>query len=350
VLRSVAAWGLPGAPPFRPPGAMTMGRDLVESAAAEHLLGPMVAAVDAGALELKPAVREALFERHRRALVWCLQVERRLDDVARWFAAGGGVDHLVVKGPAIAHLDEPDPARRTFADLDLLVQAYDLDRAVHILEGQGARRPWAERRRGHDHRFAKSVTLTFSDGIEVDLHRSLCDGVHGFRIPLDRVFDDAGSFPLAGAERPCPSLPHRALHAAYHAVLGSPRPRLSTLRDVAGYLTRPGLGPDVLLPEVTEWHGEVVLAIAVEEVQETLGIDLRAWAAWAADQPRDPAEMTIISRSRREGSSFGRGKLDALRELPWRERGAYALGLAVPSGAHLRSRGMRRRDLLRRVR
>ena len=62
------------------------------------------------------------------------------------------------------------------------------------------------------------------------------------------------------------------------------------------------------------------------------------------------AELAIVERHRREGSGIGRSKLDAVRELPWAQRGAYVLGLAVPSGAHLRSRGLRRWDLLKRSR
>ncbi len=38
-------------------------------------------------------------------------------------------------------------------------------------------RPWAERRPSYDRRFTKSVTLAGADGMELDVHRSLSDGV-----------------------------------------------------------------------------------------------------------------------------------------------------------------------------
>jgi hypothetical protein len=351
VLEQLVAWSLTGATRISSPPDLPAALELVDAARHARLLGPLLQAEEAGAVTLPPGARDRLVHHHRAAQRWCLLLEHRLLEVRRWFAEDGGITHLVLKGPAIAHLDEDDPADRSFADIDLLVAADDLDRGVAALVARGGERPWVERRPGYDRRFAKSVTVTFPDGIEVDVHRSLSDGAHGFRVPLDRLFADATTFPLGGEEVACLSLLHRFLHAAWHAVLGSPSPRLSSLRDLGRHLLDPGLSPDVVVPEVEQWRGRAVLAAAIDEALGRLDLEAPAWCAWAdAARPTiSPREAAIVARQRVEGSGLGRGKVDAMRELPVSQRLAYAAGLLVPARAHLRSRGMRWRDLAARV-
>jgi hypothetical protein len=339
---------LPGGRPPATPEDDAQVAALVGGAIGARLTGPLLLAVDVGALELPERAVDELVEAHRQALQWCLHLELRLLEVRGWFEAAGGVEHRVLKGPAVAHLDELDPSLRTFADLDLLVAAEDLDRAVAAITTHGGRRPWAERRPGYDRRFAKSVTLTCTDGVELDLHRSLADGVHGFRIPLERLFATPDRFDVGGQQVTALGSVHRLLHAAYHAVLGSPSPRLASLRDLAGLLVRADLQPDAVLPEARRWRGEAVLAEAVASAAGALTFEAPAWRRWADGYVAEPAEVAIIERQRAEGSALGRGKLVAARELgDRRARAAYAVALAWPSRAHLRSRDMRRRDLLR---
>lgn len=339
-LVALASWGLPGAPRLTGPVGPDEGVALVAWAEATQLLGPLALAVQAGDLVLLPDARALLAERQEASLWWSLAVEHRLLHVRSIFAAAGGIDHLVIKGPAVAHLDEGDPSLRSFADLDLLVRAHDLDRAVAALEASGATRPWAERRPGFDHRFAKSVTLTGPDAIELDLHRSLCDGAHGFRIPLDRLFAERGQTRIGDQEVDTLGLVQRVLHAAYHAILGSPTPKLMSLRDLAGYLTRADVSMEAVLAEARRWRGEAVLATAVGETLDALSFDAPAWLAWQRSRVVDPREQAVIERHRREGSTPGRAKLDGLRELTRLDAGRYLFALAVPSSAHLQSRGL----------
>ena len=346
VLRQVAGWLLPGAPEVEPvPPAAAAA--VVTRAASARLLGPLLAVVDAGALTLPPESVAAARVGHEDAMLWCLHVETRLLHVRRWFEAAGGVPHLVVKGAAVAHLDDIDPSLRAFADLDLLVPAAHLTRAVDVLVANGGSRSYEERRPGFDRRFVKSVTVEYADGVQVDVHRTLCDGTHGFRIPVDRLFDQATTFPLGGEAVPTLGRTHRALHAAYHGVLGSAVPPLRTVRDLAHHLVDPDLGPEVLAEEAEVWRGTAVLAQAVRETFETLQFDAPAWRSWLETVTVDPREAAIVAAQRVESGSFGRAKLTALREVGWRDRAAYLAGLAFPTSAHLRSRGLRRGDLVR---
>lgn len=347
VLRALAAWGLPGERPLPSDAARAAGADLVGAAAEARLIGVLAVASQSGEIDLDGATAERVALRHREALLWCLHLEvellATLDRLARI-----GIRPLVLKGPAVAHLDAPDPALRTFADLDLLVPAGQIDAAVLALVASGAERPVAERRAGFDRRFAKSVTLRTASGIELDLHRTLVDGAHGVRLPLRRLHDQAASFELAGARVPCLGSVHRLLHSAYHLALGSPTPRLGSVRDLATALTDPELAWTEVVAEAERWGGSAVLALAVRLTTDELGIDAPEPSAWAERLAVPERERAIIARHRAEGSGIGRAKLDALLEpQSWSRRVAYLRALVAPTRAHLASRGLRYRDLVR---
>lgn len=345
VLAQVAGWLLPGAPPIAPLTTPTEADLLVDRATTLRLLGPLLAAVDAGALELAPSLVERVVARHEDSLLWCLHLEVRLLEIRRQLD-DAGVPFLLTKGAAVARLDEVDPSLRSFVDLDLLVPGADIDRAIDVLAAHGARRAYLERRPGFDRRFVKSVTLTCPDDVEIDVHRTLCDGTHGFRIPVERLHAEATTFGVGGEEVRTLSRVHRALHAAYHGVLGSATPPLRTVRDVAAYIAAPDLPPEVLAAEAAEWRGEAVLAEAVRAAFETFDLDAPRWREWLADVVVDRREADIVARQRVESGSFGRAKLTALRELGWSDRLAYATAVALPTTAHLRSRGVRRADVV----
>lgn len=218
-LQAIAAWGLPETSGIElPPESDEPG--FAGRLQQTRLTGPLLAAAASGDVELSPELEADLVERQHGALLWCIQLEVRLLEVREAFDAAGGVEHLVIKGPAIAHLDALDPSVRTFADVDLLVAAHDIDRAVAVLTAMGGTLPWAERRNGFDRRFAKSVTPTLPDGVEFDLHRTPADGVFGHRIPLDRLFADPDHFEIGGVSFGALSLKHRLLHSAYHLLWG----------------------------------------------------------------------------------------------------------------------------------
>ncbi|HMS89667.1 MAG TPA: hypothetical protein PKE56_14540, partial [Acidimicrobiales bacterium] len=157
----------------------------------------------------------------------------------------------------------------------------------------------------------------------------------------------AGQAPADGERIPTLGLTHRALHAAYHGVLGSADPPLRTLRDLAAHLTSGDLPPQVLAAEAERWRGTAVLAQAVRETFATLQFEAPEWERWLADVVVDPREAAIVAAQRAESGSFGMAKVAALRELAWRDRVAYGVAVVFPTSAHLRSRGIRRGDLVR---
>lgn len=338
LLGQVAAWLLPGAVPLDRPAGGAEAMELVDRAIGARMVGPLVLAVEHGGLWLPDDQRARLAAAHEAAMQWCLHLEQRLLEVVDQFDRAG-IDVMVIKGPAVAHLDEPDPALRSFGDLDLLVRSADLDRAVALLQGNGARRRIPEHRPGFDRRFEKSVGLTGTDQVELDVHRTLCLGPLGVRIPLDDLFGSPEAFELGGVTLHALAPVHRALHAAYHAVVGSPEPPLHSLRDLAGYLTRADLGPDLVAEEARRWRGETVLGEAVRSVLARLPFDAPApWRAWAGRHRADPRDLRLLARSQVEG--VGPLDLGLLRELGWRDRAGLTWSVAFPSPESLAARGL----------
>lgn len=310
---------------------------LIAAAESERLLGQLLSQIHVDGLALPAEQARTAIDLHQRSMLWCIKLEARLLEVSDWFAAAGGIEFLVVKGPAVAHLDETDPSLRSFADLDLLIHSHDMDRAIATLVQNGAERRIPERRAGFDRRFTKGVGLRCADGVEIDVHRTLCVGALGHRIPLDELFAAPDHFEIGGEWFAALKLEHRALHAAYHAVVGSAVPALHTLRDLVGYLTRPELTPEVLVPEARRWGGETVLAEAVRTTFDTLPFEAPAWREWLADVTPDERDLRLIERSR--APSPWPVEFSVLRELGWRDRAALTWAVAVPSRDVLADRG-----------
>lgn len=328
----------------------SVDRDALDRVTSARLVGPLLRAADAGAVEFDDGLAAEADRRQRAALAWCLKLESRVcslhDDLLEL-----GIRPVVLKGIALAHLEQ-DPVDRTFADADLLVAGADMDRVVAAGAKLGGRRPFAERRSGYDARFGKSVTLRWPDGVEIDLHRSLADGVFGARVPLAELHRDAEPFPLAGREMYALSPAHRIAHTIYHLALGGGPPRPHNLRDLALAVTRAGAPIEEMVDAVRRWRGEAVLAAALAALVES-GTPARSMdepLRTLANEPVPSKERARLARHVGEGSSFGWAKLDVLAELSARDRVAYGLALMWPSEDHLRSRGLGRVDLLRRGR
>ena len=341
VLRQVASWLLPGAGDVDALADTHQAEQLVAMAESERLLGPLLVAVDGGGLELPDDLVAKVLAGHESSMLWCLHLEVRLLEIMDWFDEVGGIKFLVVKRPAVAHLDDADPSLRSFADLDLLISGADMDRALRVLTDHGAERRIPERRPGYDRRFGKGTGLVCADQVEIDVHRTLAMGAHGVRIPLDDLFARSVSFDVGGRSVPAPCLVHRALHAAYHAVIGTPVPALRSLRDLAGYLTSPDLSLEELVSEARRWRGEAVLVEALRATFDGLSFEAPEWRQWLDSVAPDQRELAIIESTHYETTRPVRWS--TLRELRWSDRGAFLWAVAFPSSEDLASRGLTRR-------
>jgi hypothetical protein len=331
-LLAAAGHELPGAArPF--PSAPLSEEDwtaLLTAAKCHRLLGPLRAAADAGALPVTSSQRTAARGVHRAVLLRVLSLEQHLVSVHA-LLAGAGVECRVLKGSAYAHLDYPEPALRSFVDLDLLFRPADIARAVPVLESAGFARTLAEPRPGFDERFDKGMTLRSPAGFEIDLHRTFVLGPWGVRVNIDDLWDQGAKFTIGDHVLTALSAQNRFLHACYHAALGDWPLRLGSLRDVAQLV--PASGHESLIDRARSWGVQAVVAAAVADSTRLLGIAptgvLREWAAAYVPTRREEHWLGLHTQ---ENKTFAAQAMATLPVLPGiRDKAAYLRALVLPN-------------------
>lgn len=326
-LLAVAAYGLPTGHRF--PAAPLPAAEwtaLLSAAKANRVLGTLRAAVDAGALPATPDQRTEVRNAHRAVLLRVLSLEQHLVSV-HTALTDAGIDCRVLKGSAYAHLDYPEPALRSFIDLDLLFRPSDIAAAVSTLERAGFARTLAEPRPGFDERFDKGTTLRSASGVEIDLHRTFVLGPWGVRVNIDALWDAGEPFTVGGRTMTALSAPNRFLHACYHAALGDWPLRLGSLRDVAQLA-----GGQELIDLAHEWGVQAVVAAAVADSTRLLGLAsegvLRRWAAEYVPSRREEHWLGLHTQSNK---TFAAQALATLPVLPGvRDKAAYLRALVLP--------------------
>lgn len=282
LLRRVASYGLPEhtAPLLDAPLEPGPWSSLLGQVGRQRLLGYLHAAKEAGDLALTDEQATELDQRHQEACARAVRLDRQLVRIVDHLDARG-IEVVVLKGTASAHLLYPDPAMRVFADNDLLLRGRDFERGLAAITELGYVRPVAPPRPDFDRRFSKGATLKGAQGDEVDLHRNLVFGTFGFAIELDRLFTDNVTFALGGRTFQALSPTNRLLHACYHTALGDPDPRLSSLRDLAQIVAVGDHDDAEVLRVVQRWRAEAVVARAFGLCREVLGVTVSGHLAHA---------------------------------------------------------------------
>jgi hypothetical protein len=339
--RAVAAHGLEGATlalpdvPVEPP----VWWHLMAAARHERITGLLVRAILDGALPATSEQAEEAGLAHRASMVTALALEASLVGTAA-LLEGAGIDHRVLKGTGVAHLDYPDPTLRSFGDVDLLVRSSQFDDAVEVLVGVGHRRRFPEPRPGFDRRFSKGSCLVSPGGHEIDLHRTLAMGPYGVRLDLDDLWRRSSTFELAGRQFHALGPEERFLHACVHAALGDKTPRLASLRDVAQMqLARP-LDLDLTRRLSTSWGADAVVARAVGMAGDVLGLEpdgpLARWAVGFSPGRRDRRHLAVYTGANPTSAAKS---FAAVRAIPgFRDKAAFVYALARPDRRYLEQR------------
>lgn len=228
-----------------------------------------------------------------------------------------GIEHRVLKGPALGVLDYPDPQLRPTSDLDLLVHGDDLLAAVTVLEAASGRCQDPEPTPGWARHVGKGATVSMPGGLEVDLHRLLVWGPFGVRLPVDELFTIARPFTVGPLHLQTLGREETLLHACAHLlVLGAVRAR--EVRDVAQLCTSPLLDVDRVLSLARRWGQEALLATAVRMADRELALEpgahpLQTWAEGYRPTSRDRLWLRVESPT---------GRVHALEQLAvWLELG-----------------------------
>lgn len=296
-----------------------------------QLVAPTWAAFEAGAVVLTEIeaghLRDThLREQHRTLL--CEAAAAELSDLL----AGHGIETRALKGLASARLDHPDPALRTFSDVDLLVRRVDLPGALGVLKHAGHRMVEATPARWWLHRYGRAVTLRGPVGVEVDLHAAIVVGYFGVRLDHDRLFDlGPDEIELGGTTVRALPLPARLLASAYAAVLS--RGRHERLwRDLAAQVL--GGSEDDWRAAVTlagEAGGEGVLARAVAGMVAATGASAHhPIVDWAATvQPSERAAQALTWADAGETQGWRADARSTLLALPPWDRALFLAGAGV---------------------
>jgi hypothetical protein len=342
VARAIAAHGLP-VPPCGFPSSPLKPEEwdaLLAVVAAQRLTGYLDAAVADGALPVTDDQRDQVRERHLAACATVLRLERILLQLADHLEAAG-IDYVVLKGTASAHLVHADPSVRMFGDNDLLFRTEDFERAMEVLGAVGYRRTTTPPTTTFARRFSKGATLRGPTGDELDAHRNLVFGTFGFLIDLDELFTSTVTFAVGGRQLRALGPETRLLHACYHAALGDPTPRLSSIRDVAQMLMTGDHDPDRTIDLVRAWEAQAVLARAIDLCREHLGVEVDGpvVATFRGYEPTRREHRAIDSYVG-EDRSFAAKAIASLPYLDgFRDRLAFVRATLAPSPEFLESRG-----------
>jgi hypothetical protein len=225
-------------------------------AAVRHhrLAGVLQARVEAGSLPVTAERRADVEKLRLAACAVVLLLERRLLEVVE-FSVSAGIDLVVLKGSAVAHLPYPDPGHRMLGDNKLLLRSEQFDAAVDVLCCNGCLRQTTRARPGFERRLARRTTLDSDEGDELDLFRS------------------AATFEVGGRQLRGLGPETRLLHACYHAGLGDPNTRLRSVRDNAQMLASGVHDPVWGLAIARPRTPQAVLARGMRRCAEVLGFD-----------------------------------------------------------------------------
>lgn len=308
--------------------------DVLRRLSSERLTGLALAGAQRGQLLLTDGQCQDLLDQHRHLLLPTLALEQALITVSSAFR-DVGVEHVVLKGPALAHSFYPDPTLRPFVDLDLLVRTRDWRRACTLLEKLGYLRIQPEPRAGFDERFGKAAPHRSDEGLCVDLHRTLVVGPFGLWLDPDELFELTSPLFVAGRMFRRLDDAGTLLHACMHASLGLWPPLLLPIRDVAQVATVGNVDWGQLLERTRRWRLHAVVRHAFQTVTNLVGLA-------PPEQVRDlVAEVPTALEQRALAAYFGETRPRAL---------ALAMLLAIPGirgkGAYVRARMLPQRDFL----
>ena len=342
MLRAVAAFGLPNSAAYGPREVLSdpAWGELLAYVQWQRLTNLFAQAVSSGVFPATEAQVAEAIEVDTHALTGVLRLEAQLLEVAE-ILGGASVPFRVLKGPAVAHLDYPDPAWRGFGDLDLLVPPEALDHAIAVLGRQGYARRYPQPRDGFDRRFTKSVSLDGPEGQQLDLHRTLAAGGFGHRIVVSMLWSAPPTrFTLGGREFAALGTDERFLHACYHLVLGNAPPRLVPQRDVGEMLHRGTVNGERARNIAAAWQGEAVLGHAITTTFETLRLTTaNPLATWATEFRPPRREQRELIRATLPSYSYAAQAIDSVRAMHGpRERLAYVSALAFPRRSYIRGR------------
>jgi hypothetical protein len=274
--------------------------------------------------------------RHALAAAYTLETHRwqaYAEVCTRAFAAlaTARIPFLVLKGAALAVSAYPEPAIRHSHDIDVLVDAGDVDRAAAVVRSAGFAAPPEHRRT------ARSVRLVSERGVPIELHTRL------FRLPYygavpRGVWDRAGRCEIAGAGVQMPSAADHFVHVCGQASCCASRDALKWIADAWFLAQDRSLDWSTVVRAAEESRLALPLAVLLGALVELLAMPvppavLERLCAVAANADRCAQEIAL--------AGLRAGRRGRLRDLfgatsNWRDRVVLLQWMLAPSPTALR--------------
>jgi hypothetical protein len=146
------------------------------------------------------------------------------------------VQTMILKGGALGMLDYPDPMLRPMTDVDVLVPAVQVSRAISSLHDAG----WTTTAASAEPllRFQHATSFTNGHGGSVDLHcRIFSQGRFSEREERD-IWDSCVAVAVNGVTSRAPSVENRLLHVCVHGMGWNPMLPLRWVADAAMIIRR----------------------------------------------------------------------------------------------------------------
>ena len=178
---------------------------------------------------------KALVVRHRRAH------EIRTEVITEFLARFNqdGIECLLLKGAALAHLLYPEPSMRPMGDVDILVHRDDALRAQQCLRELGYSAD--DRKQGYlyDHHHLPIASHHKQGmGISLEVHHDALSGDVASSIAIHNLTEPAAAFQIAG--QPAQALGHLDMlrHLCHHTFEPAERIKLGSITDLVGYASK----------------------------------------------------------------------------------------------------------------
>jgi hypothetical protein len=213
----------------------------IPSQAETQGLGPLLYThLRAAGVRLAPGVKQqlqGLYLRHRRAN----QVRiRALGEILEAYEVVG-IQTLVLKGAALAHLVYPEPGLRPMGDIDLLVKRKEVHQAQRLLAELGFAAYLPSATDLPDKHLLAATKQTDEFPISVEVHYDLFNQGYARPTTLEYLADKAIPFSLPGVTAYTlgyeDMLWHLCQHIAYHTTVWKPV-RLIWAADIVGWAER----------------------------------------------------------------------------------------------------------------
>jgi hypothetical protein len=300
-----------------------------------HGLGPLLyTGLKAADIEPPQNIKrdlQGLYLRHRHANGVRARVLAEI--LAAYQTAG--IQALVIKGAALAHLLYPEPALRPMSDIDLLVKKSDARRGQELLAELGFHAPLPPSDRLPGKHLLAATRLVEGLAVSVELHHNLFN--FGTRASLELEKLTAPPIPFALAGVTAYTLPYEEIlwHQCQHlALIGQPF-RLIWLADIVGLAERFAGEIDwdrvdqdypLALSTLSLFHfiaplSETLLGLAplrIGRIPPGIGRPFEGWPS------------ASIKRLRAAGKGYGRIIGDTFWPSEWWLRLYYGLGSARP--------------------